>query len=36
MVDVQFLFDFGSPNAFLVHRAVPKIEQRTGVRFAYT
>ena len=36
MVDVQFLFDFGSPNAFLVHRAIPGIEQRTGVRFAYT
>ena len=35
MVEVQFLFDFGSPNAFLVHRAIPAIEQRTGVRFAY-
>ena len=35
MVDVRFLFDFGSPNAFLVHRAIPAIEQRTGVRFAY-
>ena len=35
MVDVQFLFDFGSPNAFLAHREIPEIEQRTGVRFAY-
>ena len=35
VVEVQFLFDFGSPNAFLVHRAIPAIEQRTGVRFAY-
>ena len=35
MVDVRFLFDFGSPNAFLVHRAIPAIEQRTGARFAY-
>ena len=35
MTRVQFLFDFGSPNAFLAHRAIPAIEQRTGVRFAY-
>ena len=35
MVDVRFLFDFGSPNAFLSHRVIPGIEQRTGVRFAY-
>ena len=35
MVEVQFLFDFGSPNAFFVHRAIPAIEQRTGVRFTY-
>ena len=32
---VEFLFDFGSPNAFLVHRVVPTIEARTGVRFDY-
>ena len=31
----QFLFDFGSPNAFLSHRAIPAIEQRTGVKFEY-
>ena len=35
MVEIQFLFDFGSPNAFLSHRVIPAIEQRTGVRFAY-
>ena len=35
MVDVQFLFDFGSPNAFLVHRVIPEIEQRTGSKFSY-
>ena len=35
MVEVRFLFDFGSPNAFLAHRAIPAIEQRTGVKFAY-
>ena len=31
----QFLFDFGSPNAFLSHEAIPTIEQRTGVKFEY-
>lgn len=32
---VQFLFDFGSPNAYLSHRVIPAIEARTGVRFTY-
>jgi 2-hydroxychromene-2-carboxylate isomerase len=32
---VQFLFDFGSPNAFLSHRVIPAIEARTGARFEY-
>jgi 2-hydroxychromene-2-carboxylate isomerase len=31
----QFLFDFGSPNAFLSHEAIPAIERRTGVKFEY-
>ena len=31
----QFLFDFGSPNAFLAHEAIPAIEKRIGVRFDY-
>ena len=31
----QFLFDFGSPNAYLSHEAIPAIEKRTGVRFDY-
>jgi 2-hydroxychromene-2-carboxylate isomerase len=31
----QFLFDFGSPNAFLSHEAIPAIEQRTNVKFEY-
>ncbi len=33
---VEFLFDFGSPNAYLSHRVVPAIEARTGARFVYT
>jgi 2-hydroxychromene-2-carboxylate isomerase len=32
---VEFLFDFGSPNAFLCHRVIPAIEARTGVKFDY-
>jgi 2-hydroxychromene-2-carboxylate isomerase len=31
----QFLFDFGSPNAFLSHEAIPAIEKRIGVKFKY-
>jgi 2-hydroxychromene-2-carboxylate isomerase len=31
----QFLFDVGSPNAFLSHEAIPAIESRTGVKFEY-
>ena len=32
---IQFLFDFGSPNAYLCHKVIPAIESRTGTRFAY-
>lgn len=32
---LEFLFDFGSPNAYLAHRLIPAIEQRTGARFRY-
>jgi 2-hydroxychromene-2-carboxylate isomerase len=31
----QFMFDFGSPNAFLAHEAIPAIEKRIGVKFEY-
>ncbi|WP_407157407.1 2-hydroxychromene-2-carboxylate isomerase [Bradyrhizobium sp. STM 3557] len=31
----EFLFDFGSPNAFLSHEAIPAIEKRIGVKFVY-
>jgi 2-hydroxychromene-2-carboxylate isomerase len=31
----QFLFDFGSPNAFLSHEAIPAIERRANVKFEY-
>jgi len=32
---VQFLFDFGSPNAYLAARVIPDIERRTGAKFDY-
>ena len=32
---VDFIFDFASPNAYLVHKIVPEIEARTGARFNY-
>ena len=34
-IAVEFLFDFGSPNAYLCHRVIPAIEARTGVKFTY-
>jgi 2-hydroxychromene-2-carboxylate isomerase len=33
--NLQFLFDVGSPNAFLSHEAIPAIEKRTGAKFEY-
>ena len=35
MTPVQFLFDFGSPNAYLSHKVIPEIEARTGAKFEY-
>ena len=32
---VEFHFDFGSPNAYLSHLVIPAIEARTGVKFTY-
>jgi 2-hydroxychromene-2-carboxylate isomerase len=34
-VKVEFLFDFGSPNAYLCHKVIPSIEKRTGAVFQY-
>lgn len=34
-VEARFLFDFGSPNAYFVHKVLPTIEARTGARFDY-
>ena len=35
MINVEFLFDFGSPNAYLSHLVIPQIEARSGVKFQY-
>ena len=35
MPKVEFLFDFGSPNAYLSHLVIPDIEKRHGVKFVY-
>lgn len=34
-VTVDFIFDFASPNAYLTHRVIPEIEDRTGATFNY-
>ncbi len=35
MNEIEFHFDFGSPNAYLAHRVIPEIEKRAGARFRY-
>src|ERR687887_323043 len=35
MPAVEFHFDFGSPNAYLCHLVIPRIEKRTGATFQY-
>ena len=34
-VSVEFLFDFGSPNAYLCHKVMPALEQRWGLKVTY-
>jgi len=35
MIRPEFIFDVGSPNAYLAHRVLPAIEARTGASFRY-
>ena len=35
MKSADFLFDFGSPNAYLAHKVLPQIAARTGATFNY-
>ena len=34
-MNVEFHFDFGSPNAYLSHLVIPGIESKTGIKFEY-
>jgi 2-hydroxychromene-2-carboxylate isomerase len=34
-LNIEFLFDFGSPNAYLSHKVIPALEDRLGVKFRY-
>jgi len=33
---IEFIFDFGSPNAYLAHHALPGLLERTGAKLVYT
>ena len=35
LTQVEFHFDFGSPNAYLAHLVIAEIERRTGAKFEY-
>lgn len=35
MDKVKFLFDLGSPNAYLAHKVLPRIQKRSGIAFEY-
>jgi 2-hydroxychromene-2-carboxylate isomerase len=34
-MNLEFFYDFGSPNAYMAHRIIPAIEARTRVKFRY-
>ncbi len=34
-VEIEFIYDFGGPNSWFVHRAIPGIEAEGKVRFRY-
>lgn len=33
--EIEFIFDFGSPNAYLAHQVLPDIAKRTGAHVRY-
>jgi len=35
MQEIEFLYDFGSPNAYLVHKVLPDLAARAGARVRY-
>jgi len=32
---IEFHYDFGSPNAYLVHKVIPAVTRKTGIEFEY-
>ena len=34
-MNIEFHFDFGSPNAYLVHRVIPAVSRQTDIVFDY-
>ena len=36
MSALEFVFDFGSPNAYLVHKVVPEVERRLDTKVVYS
>ncbi|MGF1456600.1 MAG: 2-hydroxychromene-2-carboxylate isomerase [Alphaproteobacteria bacterium] len=36
MTPIEFIFDFASPNAYLVHKVVPELKTRSGAPVIYT
>lgn len=32
---IEFHYDFGSPNAYLVHKVIPAVTEQTGIEFEY-
>ena len=34
-LDIEFHYDFGSPNTYFCHRLIPGIEERTGAQIYY-
>ncbi|MEM9968719.1 MAG: 2-hydroxychromene-2-carboxylate isomerase [Pseudomonadota bacterium] len=36
MSEIELIFDFGSPNAYLVHRVLPKMAASAGIKLRYS
>ncbi|MGE0625600.1 MAG: 2-hydroxychromene-2-carboxylate isomerase [Pseudomonadales bacterium] len=34
-MNIEFHYDFGSPNAYLVHKVIPAVSAETGITFDY-
>ncbi|XOV88464.1 MAG: 2-hydroxychromene-2-carboxylate isomerase [Pseudomonadota bacterium] len=34
-MNIEFHYDFGSPNAYLVHKVIPALREQTGLTFQY-